>query len=428
MRPRFFGATASMAALGLLGSLVTACDLSGSGSGDGTTLRLVAAEYGTSPGTSSKAYWDKLAAAFTAAHPGKRVEVTLHPWADVDREVTRMVKEDNAPDVALMGAYSDFAAQGRLYAASELLSIKAEANFLPPLVKAGSIGNTLYGLPFVASSRLLFYNEELFEEAGAEPPKTWSDLKDAAEALKTDGVLYPYALPLGPEEAHAEALIWQLSNGGGYAASGGGYSIASEQNTQTFRWIKDNLVAPGLTGPVPPAELDRQDAFAAFLRGKVGMLNGYPSLLHEARARGMKVGTLSMPVSDRMKNGKTLPSAGVADWMMAFKHDDNRELVGSFLEFVYQDKNLSEFAGRYHLLPSTVSATQASKDAAADPSSAQFLNALSGAELYPVNEPSWLQVSDTIKRNIGKAVAPSADPKAVLEDIDQKVQTVADRT
>lgn len=424
MRPRLFDATASIAAFGLLGPLVTACGSSGS-DGDRTTLRVVAAEYGDSPATSSKAYWDKLTTAFTAAHPGKRVEVTLYPWADVDREVTRMVEEGNAPDVALMGAYSDFAAEGRLYAASELLTVRAESNFLPPLAEAGSVRDTLYGLPFVASSRLLFYNEELFEKAGAKPPKTWSELKAAAQALKDSGVPYPYALPLGPEEAHAEALIWELSNGGGYADDSGGYSIASEQNTQTFRWIKDNLVAPGLTGPVPPAELNRQDAFAAFLRGEVGMLNGYPSLLHEARAKGIKVGTLSMPVSDTLSDEQVPPSVGVADWMMVFKQEDNRELAGEFLEFVYKDKNINEFAGRYHLLPSTVTATQTSKDAAADPSGEKFLTALRTARLYPVNEPSWLQVSNIIKRNIGKAVAPSADPKVVLEDIAQQAEETA---
>ncbi len=422
MRRRLSGMTISVAAFGLLGSLVTACGSSGS---DPTTLRLVAPEYGAGPATTSKAYWDDLATAFTAAHPGMKVEVTLYPWADIDSEVTRMVKENDAPDVALMGAYSDFAAQGRLYAASEVMSVRTEANFLRPLAEAGSIDGDLYGLPFVASSRLLFYNAELFDEAGAKPPKTWSDLKDAAKALKKEGVLYPYALPLGPEEAHAEALIWELSNGGGYTDTSGGYSIASEQNAQTFRWIKANLVAPALTGPVPPAELNRQDAFAAFLRGDVGMVNGYPSLLHEARAKGMKVGTLSMPVSDTLDDRETPPAAGVADWMMAFKREGNRELVGSFLNFVYQDKNISEFAGRYHLLPSTVSATQSSRYAAADPSAEQFLAALRTAQLYPVNDPSWLQVSNTIKRNIGKAVAPSADPKTVLEHIAQQTRDVA---
>ncbi|CAM5380083.1 extracellular solute-binding protein [Streptomyces tanashiensis] len=172
MRPRLFGTTASVAAFGLLGSAMTAC---GSSESDATTLRLVAPEYGTGPATGSKAYWDKLTAAFTAAHPGKKVEVTLRPWADVDREVTRMVQEDDAPDVALMGAYSDFAAQGRLYAASEVMSVRAEANFLRPLADASSVDGTLYGLPFVASSRLLFYNEKLFDEAGAKPPKTSSE-------------------------------------------------------------------------------------------------------------------------------------------------------------------------------------------------------------------------------------------------------------
>ncbi|KKZ75070.1 extracellular solute-binding protein [Streptomyces showdoensis] len=414
--------TASVAAIGLLGSLVTACGSSGSAA---TTVRLVVPEYGDGPATSSKAYWEKLAASYTAAHPGKNVEVTLYPWADIDREVSRMVKEDRAPDVALMGAYSDFAAQGLLYSADELLSIRAEANFLPPLKEAGTVDYTLYGLPFVASSRLLFYNEELFDEAGAEPPRTWSELKGAAKALKKTGVAYPYALPLGPEEAHAEALIWELSNGGGYTDNSGGYSIASAKNTQTFRWIRDNLVEPGLTGPVPPGELDRKDAFAAFLRGEVGMVNGYPSLLHEARGKGMKVGTLTMPVSDTLGDREAPPSAGVADWMMAFKHDGNRELVGSFLDFVYEDKNLNEFAGRYHLLPSTVSATQSSPYAAEDPSARQFLTALRTARLYPVDDPSWLKVSDTIKRNIGRAVEPNADPKAVLEGIAQQVRDTA---
>ncbi|MGW4276138.1 extracellular solute-binding protein [Streptomyces seoulensis] len=417
MPPRLFGMTASVVALGLLGCLTTACGSSGS---DGTTLHLIAPEYGNSPATSSKAYWDKLTAAFTAAHPGKKVEVTLYPWADIDRKVTSLVQEDKAPDVALMGAYSDFAAQHRLYAARDLLPIKAEANFLPPLAEAGSVDGTLYGLPFVASSRLLFYNEELFDEAGVKPPKTWSDLKTAAEALKRAGVRYPYALPLGPEEAHAEALIWELSNGGGYTDSGGGYSIASQQNVQTFRWIKDNLVTPGLTGPTPPARLNRQDAFDAFLHGDVGMVNGYPSLLHEAREKGMRVGTLPMPVSDTLSTGETPPSVGVADWMMAFKHDGNRQLVSAFLDFVYQDKNLSAFAGRYDLLPSTVSAAQATQRSAEDPSTEQFLTALRTAQLYPVNEPSWLKVSILIKQNIGKAVAPSADPRLVLEDIAQE--------
>ncbi|MFE3554998.1 extracellular solute-binding protein [Streptomyces sp. NPDC059193] len=416
MRRRILGTSATAAVLGLLIPL-SGCGSSADGA-DGGTLRLVAAEYGDTPDTSSKAFWDKVTADFTAANPGIKVEVKLLPWADIDRQVSEMVKAGKAPDMALMGSYSDFAAQDRLYSADELLPVASEANFLQPLAEAGTVGTRLYGLPFVASSRLLFYNEALFAKAGiAQPPKTWSQLKSAAKALKDKGVKFPYALPLGPEEAHAEAMIWELSNGGGYADSSGTYSLASDANIETWRWVKDSLVAPGLTGPVPPAKLNRADAFAAFLRGEVGMLNGYPSLAHEAAAKGIGVGTVSMPVSDTLGADVSPPVVGVADWMMAFKQNGKRAEIGKFLDFVYQDKNLSDFANRYHLLPSTVTAARTPAGGGLDKNDEQFLAALRGAQLYPVNDPSWMAVSDTIKRNIGRAVEPNADPKAVLQDI-----------
>ncbi|WP_329379880.1 extracellular solute-binding protein [Streptomyces sp. NBC_01351] len=420
MRRRIFGAPATAVVLALLIPL-TACGDSGDASDSEGTLRLVAAEYGDTPATSSKAFWDKATADFTAAHPGIKVEVRLVPWADIDREVSRMVKAGKAPDIALMGSYSDFAAQGKLYSADELLSVTSEANFLQPLAEAGSVGSTLYGLPFVASSRLLFYNQAHFDKAGVKPPRTWTELKSVATALKNKGVKFPYAMPLGPEEAHAEALIWELSNGGGYADSSGNYSLASEQNVKTWSWVKEHMVGAGLTGPTPPSQLNRADAFAAFLRGEVGMLNGYPSLAHEARAKGISVGTIEMPVSDDLGAGATPPTVGVADWMMAFKQNDNRKPISQFLDFIYQDKNLTEFANRYHLLPSTVSAQRAvAGSGGIDRNDTQFLTALRGAQLYPVNDPAWVTVSDTIKRNIGRAVEPNGNPKAVLEEIAAK--------
>ncbi|WKV70478.1 extracellular solute-binding protein [Streptomyces sp. PCS3-D2] len=426
MRRKIFGPAATAVVLGLLPQL-SGCGAADGGAAGGGTLRLVAAEYGDTPATSSKAYWDKVTGAFSDAHPGLRVEVQLLPWADIDREVSRMVKAGKAPDVALMGSYSDFAAQGKLYSAEELLSVGAEANFLPPLAEAGTFDNRLYGLPFVASSRLLFYNEALFAKAGVKgAPKTWSDLKAAAKALKEKGVTYPYALPLGPEEAHAEALIWELSNGGGYADSSGNYSLASDKNVETWQWVRDNLVAPGLVGPTAPSEMNRADAFAAFLRGEVGMLNGYPSLAHEAAAKGIRVGTVAMPVSDALRSEEAPPTVGVADWMVAFKQNDKRAEIGSFLEFVYQDKNLSDFVGRYHLLPATVSAARTPAGGGLSATDEDFLSALRTARLYPVDDPSWVAVSDTIKRNIGRVVAPDADPKAVLEDLADKAEAAAE--
>jgi multiple sugar transport system substrate-binding protein len=271
-------------------------------------------------------------------------------------------------------------------------------------------------MPFAASTRLLFYNKELFAEAGLTPPTTWAELAEAAEALDEEGVTYPYALPLGPEEAQAETMQWLLSGGGGYTDTLGTYGIDSAQNVETFTWLRDRLVGKGLTGPVAPGKLNRADAFAAFAAGKVGMLNGHPSLMKIAGKKGVKFGMVPMPGV----NGETQSTMGVADWMLAFRKDGHRDQVGEFLDFVYSEKNVLDFSREYDLLPVTNSASAVMGADAGDRHLKPFLDELGLAEFYPVGKTSWAEVSAAVKADIGKAVAPEGDPSAVLSSLEAK--------
>lgn len=414
-RPGFrYGRTAAAAvALGLTAGL-TGC---GSDGPSHTTLTLVAADYDVDGGQSSKEYWAKLAARFEEKNPDIDVDVHIEPWTSVDSKVQDMVKAGKAPDIAQIGAYADYAAAGKLYNVDRMLSLRTAANFLPPLAKAGEHRRTPYGIPFVASTRLLFYNKKLFEEAGIEkPPATWDELRDAAEKLKEETEAeYPFALPLGPEEAQAETMNWLLSAGESYTVGGGSYDINSARNIQTVSWVKTNLVDRKLTGPVAPAKLNRKMAFAAFARGEVGMLNGHPSLLRIARKAGVDLGTVPIPGP----KGTPYNAMGVADWIMAFKENGNRVQAGKFLDFVFSDENVLAFAGQNNLLPVTVSASQAMEDDPKYGDLKNFLEPLPKSVLPPVGKTSWAAVSAEIKQSIGKAVAPGGSPKAVLDAIDR---------
>lgn len=245
---RYVGLTAVVAALGMTATL-SGC---GSDAGGDVTLRLVAADYGTGAENSSQKYWDDVAGKFEKANPDIKVEVSVYSWKDVDRKVAEMVKAGDAPDIAQIGAYADYAKADKLYTADETIAIRTSSNFLPSLTDAGEVDGSLYGLPFVASTRLLFYNKGLFTKAGLGAPQTWDDIQSDATALKQRGVTYPFALPLGPEESQAETLMWLLSGGGGYTDDVGNYAIDSPANIATFQWLKNNLVGKGLTGPVAP--------------------------------------------------------------------------------------------------------------------------------------------------------------------------------
>ncbi|MFG3347201.1 ABC transporter substrate-binding protein [Streptomyces sp. NPDC048018] len=403
------GLAAAATALGLTAGLSGCGTLSGDG-GD-VTLTLVAADYDLTGGDSTKKYWAGLVAAFEAKNPGVKVQVQVESWNDVDSKVAGLVKAGRAPDIAQIGAYADYAAAGDLYSADEMLSIPVQANFLAPLVDAGEYKRTQYGLPFVASTRLLFFNRDLFDRAGIDqPPTTWDELAAAAGKLRKKGVAYPFALPLGPEEAQAETLMWLLSGGGGYTDDTGHYRIDSEANIRTLDWLRKNLVAEGLTGPVAPGELNRKEAFAAFTRGEVGMLNGHPSLMQEAEKKGVRVGKVALPGAD----GKARATMGVADWIMGFRQNGHRKEIGAFLDFVFSDENVLKFAGDNDLLPATVTASAAMQSAPEHASLREFLEALPDSQLPPVGKTSWAQVSGRVKKDIGKTVRPDAKPSEIL--------------
>lgn len=410
------GTIAVMSALGMT-AVLAGCGVTGD-SGD-VTLKLVAADYGDSGANSSQKYWDKLVQAYEAEHPGVTVDVTVYSWNDVDAKVKQMVKAGDAPDMAQIGAYSDYAAADLLYKAGDLLSIPVQADFVSQLADAGEVRGVQYGMPFASSTRLLFYNKSLFAKAGITPPTTWAELAEDAEALKEEGVKYPYALPLGPEEAQAETLQWLLSGGGGYTPSATGYNFDSAANVETFTWLKDKLVGKGLTGPVAPGKLNRAAAFAAFAAGQVGMLNGHPSLMKMAEKKGVEFGMVAMPGVD----GPSRTSLGVADWMTAFKQNGHAEQIGDFLDFVYDEENVLAFSREYDLLPVTNSASQTMSTTPEDADLRPFLEMLPVSESYPVGRTSWATVSAEVKRRIGLAVTANGNPAGVLSELQTSATT-----
>lgn len=402
------------AALGL------AAGLSGCGGGadaeSGTvSLTVVATNYGDSVRKNSEGYWDRVALAFGAEHPGIDVDVQVHDPDEVDEKVAELVERGETPDIVQTDSYSEYAARDLLYSADEVLSVPVQASFVRSLANAGEMDRAQYGMPFTASTRLLYYNKDLFAQAGLEPPKTWDELVAAARVLKARGVAYPIAVPLGPEEAEAETLTWLLAGDGGYTDSTNRYDIASAANVATLTWLKEDLIGEGLTGPVPPGDLNRGEAVEAFLTGEAAMVNAPLSLIRQIKDSSDSVPYGAVPLPSR--DGKETPTMGTADWVVAFRNDDHRTAIGQFLDFLYTDKYVTEQAAQYELLPVTTSAADAMRADKAHKPLWNGLDTLQNLRLYPVAETNWSEVATEIRRRIGKAVTPDGDPEEVLESI-----------
>jgi multiple sugar transport system substrate-binding protein len=393
-----------------------ACGGSSTGSGSGAiTLKLVAADYGTGPQNTSQKYWQGIADAFHKQNPNITVTVQTINWNDFDTQVKTMVQNKQYPDVIEGDYFPDYAQAGLLYSAKDVTSPATFSNLLPVFAKLDTYNGTQYGMPFTTSARTLFYNKKLFQQAGiTAPPQTWADIQTDAAKIKQLGKI-GFGLPLGPEEAQAESLLWFLGDGGGYQDASGNWVINSAPNVAALQFMS-GLVKAGDTEPNPGTK-NRTDLWKQFAQGQIGMINGSPALIPIIQSGGVLTSSdwASVPIAG--KTGPLTQTLGVCDNASVFKNDPSKKAADTkFLDFFYQDAYQIQFDKEYDLLPATNSAIQTlSSDSTFGP----FLKALPNSVQYS-SEPVWTQVKTQIQQTIGTAM--TQDPKNVLNAIQQAAQ------
>ena len=392
---------------------VAGCSSSGSSgsSGGSTTLTLFGADYGTGPANSTTKYWDAIATAFHQANPSITVNVQTVNWNDFPNKVQTLVQNKQFPDILEGDTAPQFAQSHLLYKSSQVLSPAVLKDIMPKFLKDTAYQGTPYGIPFTTSTRALYYNKKIFAAAGiSSPPTTWAQLQADAAKIKSKGFI-GYGLPLGSEEAQAEALMWFLGNGGGYLNSSGKYAINSQANMQTLQFLSQ-LAKSGDTQP-SPGTTDRKDVWSEFAQGKIGMVGGQPALIpiiQQAKVlKSSDYSTANFP-------GRTGPLAstlGVHDDIVAFNTGGHQAAIKKFLDFAYQNKYQLQFAREYGLLPATQTAAAAMSS---NPMFSAFFKNIPTSVNYP-SYPNWTTVENQIKTTLGQAI--TGNPQQILNSIQQ---------
>lgn len=201
-------------------------------SSDPVTIRVVAAQYTGD----LQPYYDDLVARSEANNEDIIVEVEVVSGNDIDQKLKTMVQTGDLPDIGNLNYFSSFAADDLLYTAAELVPADVLADMVPTFLANSEYNGTANAVPDLASARLFFYNKTILAEAGVavEDLETWDGLEAAMLKIKAAMPdVAPLALPLGPEGAPAEFMIWSSSNDGGVYADGD-WAITSDKNVETM--------------------------------------------------------------------------------------------------------------------------------------------------------------------------------------------------
>ncbi|MFB7715867.1 ABC transporter substrate-binding protein [Nocardia sp. NPDC056100] len=276
---------------------LSACGLGGSTSGDSTAAQIpelrsdqqvsiVFESYNYGLAGSWTDTFNTLITDFGRKFPNIKVTAqkpqgnSPNPASDTISSIQNQLVAGSPPDVAQLGFSDlDFTVHQLQAKPLDVLVGKDEVknNFegtLPFAPRARTLddwdGHT-YGVPFVFSTPVLYYNANLFAQAGldaSKPPATWAEVGDAARAIATrtgQGGAYIDCLTKSAKDWCFQSMV----------RSNGGRVVSEDRRTLGFAddaAVQVTKMAQDLvnTGAMP--KLNQKQGYEAFARGEIGMI------------------------------------------------------------------------------------------------------------------------------------------------------------
>ncbi|RTR29179.1 sugar ABC transporter substrate-binding protein [Robertmurraya yapensis] len=156
-----------------------------------------------------KAFFEDLVKEYNAANEGKvKIEYTAFNQSDYSNtKLPVAFANDEGPDVFMVspGDFTKYAESNILADLNSYFPEGAKEDFLPASIEAVTYDDKVLALPYELELLGLYYNKKMLADAGVEVPKTWDELKSAAEKLTTSDVA---GLVLPTDKAAYLNFIW----------------------------------------------------------------------------------------------------------------------------------------------------------------------------------------------------------------------------
>lgn len=207
-----------------------------------------------------------------------------YPFLDYFSKMTTAFAGDVAPDVFLytMDDVPARAATGTIANLTPYMEADGydTSDLYEAEVASGVYEGNQYALPFSSTCRVLWYNLDMFEEAGlteADVPTTWDELYDVAKKMDVveDGVISQLGFDPTAGQANYFSFLWL--KGLDFFDEEGNVLLTEEPQKEVLQWMLD------FNGEYPQAQLqaftDAGTTLAAdgFASGMLGMMVGTDS-------------------------------------------------------------------------------------------------------------------------------------------------------
>lgn len=355
---------------------------------------------------------------YVREHPNVTVEYQTIPHGSYLEKITLQASGSDAPDAGWLfeRAGTAFIDAGALVDLRGALGEWDFDDFSPAIISLWQRGDAVYGVPFSTSPMVMFYNADMYREAGVPTPDelqaagewTWERFREIARTIREETGNYAYAGP-GFDDTPIRVVVPILRAYGArvWDAQQGNATINNAAAVEAIQLYHDMLFED--ESIVPPGNLS--DFFAGDVATNVNFISR-ASLLTDV---DWEWGIAKLPAGPAGQPGVIGQSS-----IVAFSASDHPEVAADFVAFMTNKENMAKLSEFFP--PSRVSVLESegfvngNPNIPADLMEDVIVPSMQAGEVLPVHE-EYANLLLTAQPHLDRLWRSDANVKGVLDSL-----------
>ncbi|RVP14573.1 extracellular solute-binding protein [Sinorhizobium meliloti] len=344
-------------------------------------------------------------------NPGWKVTPEVVGWAQCQDKATTLAVAGTPVGMAYVGsrALKEFAENELIVPVP--MTEDEKKGYYPNIVDTVTFEGTQWGVPIAFSTKALYWNKDLFKQAGLDPevpPKSWAEEIAFAKQIKEKTGIAGYGLPAKTfDNTMHQFMHWVYTNNG-KVIDGDNIVIDSPEVLAALQAYKD-ITPFSVEGATA---YEQNEIRAIFLDGKVGMIQSGSGAAARLKETKVNWGVAPLPLGPSAKGDGTLL---ITDSLVVFKDTGVEEKAIEFAKFITSPGPQGEYelqggAGLTPLRPSP----KVDEFVKADPSWKPFIDGIAYGGPEPLFK-DFKGFQNTMIEMVQSVVTGKAEPADALK-------------
>lgn len=340
---------------------------------------------------------------FNRENPDVEISIKYVPDEDLKKQLVLSMADGTMPDIAIIDS-SDvqyFHKTGYLVNVDDIVDQDAYLN--QAIASCLSADGEVSGIPVGCNCLMFFYNKDMMDAAGIEPPKTLDEFVEAAKRLTGDDV-YGCAFPALQSEESLFCFLPILWGKGGSVRN-----LDDEPGREAFDFLRQLSVSGAMSHET--VNMSLSDVEREFKKGKVAMMFTTTMSIMDLNQEdlGFQVGIARLPLAP-----KDLSIIGGE--VLIVTDGKYKTEAGKFLEFMAEPEQMKRYMSNMGYLAPRKDILEWQLEQ--NPELETYVDVMSTARTREF-KPTWPQSSMAVSETISKIILHEDTPETLKELTDR---------